>query len=998
MKFTRLFAAISVLLCLTSPSRAQTIQHGLRVPDGFEATEFAGSDLANDIYCMTLDSKGRVVVSGPGYIRLLLEKDGRATQALDFAGAPKDGAMGLFWEGDDLYCMGDGGLRRYRNAGGDGRNQPPELLAPFRTGSEHGAHSILRGPDGWLYILCGNNTGISAKNATLPTSPIKEPVAGCVLRFPPDFKGCEIVADGLRNAYGFDFNSDGEWFTFDSDNERDVSLPWYEGTRLYHLVPGGHYGWQNPQHAHMWRQPPYFADVVAPLLDLGRGSPTGVVCYRHVQFPEVYRGNLFLLDWTFGRVWSVKLTRSGSSYKAEPKLFLEAVGENGFAPTAAAIDPLRGDLYLSIGGRGTRGAVYRIRHLAGFKTMKPEEAARLQPKPQSLMWNDELAKTLPKQATNSDLHERRVALDLMTRHVGRMNEEDVKHAILLLIHGTDDRGIRQSTVRLITALDKAAQDRVVEIFRKTGLLTTELMDWAGADIALGYAAMQLGGNKALPPDRFEAVLRAQLEAVRLVQRTLGDVTAPKCKGTVWEGYTRRNETLAVPDRLRKALRAALPSNDPDLDRELSRTLAMIEDDDPATLVKVVGFLRKESSPVEDVHYLIVAARLRGKRAETDTRWIAHGLLSLDSKLTARRLNRESTWTQCVGEMFAELLRKDAALADAMLADSTFGRPDHAFLARTPGFDRRRAAEVFVARAKKDADFAWNAAVIELVGELPAEKALPVLRGLWGEKGLDDTILPILAKKPEETDRGRFVRSLASAQTATVATALTALETLPQRADRDETLALVLALRRLPQGKEEDKIAERFAAFLAKITGEKHGTNRDAWSAWLAKKYPDFAKKLGGVDGVDVEAWNKRLAAIDWNAGSAERGRGIFTKVSCATCHSGAQALGPDLRGIGGRFSRADLFTAILQPSKDVSARYRTTQISTSDGKTYQGIIVYEAADSVILQTGPATTLRLIDKQIAERRLTVNSLMPVGLLDALTDREIADLYAFLKELR
>ena len=129
--------------------------------------------------------------------------------------------------------------------------------------------------------------------------------------------------------------------------------------------------------------PPYFADVVAPLADLGRGSPTGVVCYRHVQFPEKYRGGLFLLDWTFGRVWFVKLTRSGSTYKAEPELFLEAVGENGFAPTAAAVHPQTGDLYLSIGGRGTRGAVYRIRHVEGFKTMRAEDAARLQPKPRS---------------------------------------------------------------------------------------------------------------------------------------------------------------------------------------------------------------------------------------------------------------------------------------------------------------------------------------------------------------------------------------------------------------------------------------------------------------------------------------------------------------------------------------------------------------------------------------------------------------------------------------
>src|SRR5690348_10619508 len=190
---------------------AQT-PHGLRVPDGFEVAEFADSSLANDIYCMTLDPKGRVVVSGRGYIRLLVDDDGdgRADRALDFAAAPKDGAMGLFWEGDTLWCMGDGGLRRYRDAGGEGRLRPSELIHPLRTGGEHAAHAIRRGPDGWLYVLCGNNTGITRKNATLATSPIHEPIAGCVLRFAPDLKGCEIVADGFRNAYAFDFNAAGD--------------------------------------------------------------------------------------------------------------------------------------------------------------------------------------------------------------------------------------------------------------------------------------------------------------------------------------------------------------------------------------------------------------------------------------------------------------------------------------------------------------------------------------------------------------------------------------------------------------------------------------------------------------------------------------------------------------------------------------------------------------------------------------------------------------------
>jgi hypothetical protein len=50
-----------------------------------------------------------------------------------------------------------------------------------------------------------------------------------------------------------------------------------------------------------------------------------------------------------------------------------------------------------------------------------------------------------------------------------------------------------------------------------------------------------------------------------------------------------------------------------------------------------------------------------------------------------------------------------------------------------------------------------------------------------------------------------------------------------------------------------------------------------------------------------------------------------------------------------------------------------------------------------LQTGPAETVRIAHTQIAARRLTALSLMPAGLVDRLSDEEIADLYAHLKSL-
>jgi putative heme-binding domain-containing protein len=171
----------------------------------------------------------------------------------------------------------------------------------------------------------------------------------------------------------------------------------------------------------------------------------------------------------------------------------------------------------------------------------------------------------------------------------------------------------------------------------------------------------------------------------------------------------------------------------------------------------------------------------------------------------------------------------------------------------------------------------------------------------------------------------------------------------------------------------------------------------AWTAWFARAHPPLAARLTNADGVDVAAWEKRLARIDWPAGDTGRGSRVFIKADCAACHSGAQAIGPDLQGVADRFSRDDLFTAIIRPSKDVSPRYRTTLLETTAGKVYQGIILYEAVDGLILQTGPAATVRLRGDQIADRRTSPLSLMPTGLLDRLSDQEIADLYAYLRQL-
>jgi putative heme-binding domain-containing protein len=841
----------------------------------------------------------------------------------------------------------------------------------------------------------------------LPTSPIKNPVAGCVLRFTPDLTKSEIVADGFRNAYCMDFNSDGELFTWDSDNERCLSLPWYEGTRFYHVIPGGHCGWLAPQLAATWRQPPYFLDVVPPLLDMGRGSPTGVACYRHVQFPERYRGGFFCCDWTFGKVWFLAVERDGSSYRARKELFVESSGDNGFAPTACVVHPQTGDLYIAIGGRGTRGAVYRIRYLQGVKGV----SAALQPAQQTLDWSPQQASDWLTQAGGAYALKRRRALQMLARHADRVDVDRRMRAVKLNLDHPN-RAIRLVTAELAQTLPDSGRAALLE--------TQDASEWQTITALLSNVANEprkvLKQTQALwvtlfqrarEPDRDQA-----LACARLMQLALGDLTAVKFQGTVWEGYSARLTAKEIEHRVgdqaidaaRKWLVVCFRNHqDPVVRREIARTLAMLGDcpDGPFTdhrlaRLLVMKHLWQRDDPVDEVHFLTALARIGGV-ADGLAKEIATTLLLLDAKLDGRHWPRERNWALRIGELTTELVRQDPALASALVQHRDFGWPDHVLFVQAAQIDRKAAAAAFLTKASGDPGYRWNAGVVELIGELPQDQALPVLQKLWGKAGVDAAILPILARQPQAGDRAKFIEGLGAPQLTTVRVCLEALQKYPVQKDPEETLALLRAAGNLPESKEATALRAAIIERLTATTGQRFGVDREAWLKWFAKAEPKLAAKLTNPDGVDVEAWAKRLTAVDWSQGDPGRGKGVFLKANCATCHGGTQAIGPDLSGVAGRFSRDDLLTAIIQPSRDVADRYRTTVIETESGKIYQGVVIYEAVDGVLLHTGPATTVRIAGKDIASRRISRISLMPAGLLDNLLDRDIADLYAYLKTL-
>ncbi|MEC8895092.1 MAG: hypothetical protein VX675_02110, partial [Planctomycetota bacterium] len=327
-------------------------------PDVFRIDKIGSDALATNIYSLALDARGRIHVSGPGYIRRLedTDSDGILDRAVNFYKGPARGCQGMVFHGSSLYTTGGKGLERYDDADGDGiADGPPKLLLPLSTGGEHGSHALRVGPDGSLYFLGGNYCGLPHSRVK-GFSPVKHYYAGIFCRMDREARSIEVWSEGMRNAYDFDFSPTGAVFGWDSDGERDEGLSWYRSCRIYHFTPGADCGWRSIGSG---KVPTYALDSVRPTAEVHRGSPTGVEAYDHELFDASYRGAIFALDWTMGRIYLFRTVAAGASYRAEPEVFLRTDGRVSFAPSDIETAP-DGSLLVSSGGRGVAGSIYRI--------------------------------------------------------------------------------------------------------------------------------------------------------------------------------------------------------------------------------------------------------------------------------------------------------------------------------------------------------------------------------------------------------------------------------------------------------------------------------------------------------------------------------------------------------------------------------------------------------------------------------------------------------------
>lgn len=295
-------------------------------------------------------------------------------------------AQGLLWAFDSLYVVVNrgrkypSGLYRVTSSKKNDVLDTKEFLRPLQGGGEHGPHAVILAPDGKsLYVCAGNHTELTKlTGSTVPRiwgedflvprlwdasghAVGRMAPAGCIYQVSPDGKDWTLVSMGYRNEYDIAFNKHGDLFTYDSDMEWDMSLPWYRPTRVCHAVDGSEFGWRGGT-GKMYE---YHPDNLPPVVNIGPGSPTGVCFGYGARFPAKYQEALFICDWSYGKLYAVHLKEDGASYTGEAEEFMNG---SPLPLTDITVNPKDGALYFAIGGRNTMSGLYRVTYVGKEST------------------------------------------------------------------------------------------------------------------------------------------------------------------------------------------------------------------------------------------------------------------------------------------------------------------------------------------------------------------------------------------------------------------------------------------------------------------------------------------------------------------------------------------------------------------------------------------------------------------------------------------------------
>ncbi len=289
-------------------------------PDGFRVNAFAAEPDVVQTFAFCFDDRGRVWVAenlnyvtrgsdsfdeGPKGRIIILEDtdgDGRFDDKKLFVDEiffPSGLAIGFggVWVGSppNLLFIPD----ENRDDKPDGK--PRVVLDGWGRNDRHETlNSFLWGPDGWLYGCHGVFTHSRVGKPGVPDEE-RVPLNAGVWRYHPAKEKFEVFAWGTSNPWGLDFDDHGQAFI------TACVIP-----HLFHMIQGGRYHRQGGRHFN----PHVYNDIKTVADHRHKSAHGGARFYLADQFPERYRGRLFMCNIHQHDVITDVLERQGSGFVA----------------------------------------------------------------------------------------------------------------------------------------------------------------------------------------------------------------------------------------------------------------------------------------------------------------------------------------------------------------------------------------------------------------------------------------------------------------------------------------------------------------------------------------------------------------------------------------------------------------------------------------------------------------------------------------------------------
>ena len=934
----------------------------MELPPGFKVTLIASEPEIVNPTSFTFDDRGRIWITesveyprqsaGPGRDRVKILESTRNDGHFDKVSVFKDGLnipCGVVIGNGGVYVTNSPDILFLEDTNGDGKaDKQTVILSGFGRDDRHELpNSLTWGPDGWLYGMNGvfNEAHVRHDGKAFDFT--------CAIwRWHPKTKKFELFAQGTSNPWGLDYNRQGDWF---------ISCCVID--HLFHITQSGYYlrqGGPYPPQTH-W----------LPSITTARhqaAAYAGLCLYDADQFPQEYRGTLFMGNLHGSAVNRDMLTRNGSTYvQHDAPDFIQA-HDAWFMPVSQKIGP-DGCLYImdwydryhcyQDAGRDpqgidrSKGRIYRISYgdppkvpPFDLQKMSTAELLKLLASP-TVWWRRQAMRVLNEKFDASMVPTlQQMALDSSENSPAHM------HALWLLVsqHQIDPA----FHLKLLASADEPTRNWGVRAAGELGEVQPQVVEKLKAlaadpspDVRVQVA---VAAGRLHEPDGL-AILMALLH-------NQDNATDP-----------------LIPTIIYNNLQPALASRG-------SEILSTMEKD----------------------------AAIQSAFGDTTARWVRDAV----NALHRRPEQVVADLTRTLGEL-AEKLDDPA---DERHVRNSLQSVIDAF--NSEGLKPQQAAELFDGQARRQ--------VAEVAKSRQEARVPATLIALWwNDRSAVDAARSVIADSHAKASvRGEFVRALGRQRDPGY---IPAFESLVQ--DNDAPILVrenaVRALGQMDDPRAAEALLSQFSALpndlrpmvinamvlsrssakaLVDAIRDKKlslsNMNENHARAVYGFNDPELSKEVAAVWGtIRTERNPERVRLVDEykklfqsRGGDPLKGQAVFT-AKCAQCHTiygHGGNIGPDITGVG-RDNLDLVLSNVLDPNLVVGAPYYVHIAKLKNGTVVSGLLVEDSPKQVVLKdpTGTFTVPRDQLEKLARQNI---SMMPEGLESTMTKDEFCDLVAFL----